>query len=63
MKVVVLIIWLVLSINVNHEKQTTPIQNKIEVDGETNKQNIIESVEEFLKILELDSDTLYVPFK
>ena len=61
MKTLIIIALFVLT-NTSTKEIITP-KSQIEIDGETNKQNIIESVEEFLKILELDSDTLYVPFK
>jgi hypothetical protein len=43
-------------------KKTT-IKNQIELDGEIHKQNLINSVEDFLKEMELDPDTCHIPFR
>ena len=61
MKTLIIIALFVLT-NASTKEVITP-KSQIEIDGEIHKQNLIESVEEFLKILELDSDTLYVPFE
>ena len=63
MKAVVFIIWMsILSLNVERVENTT-IQNQIEIDGEIHKQNLISSVEDFLKEMNIDPDTTYVPFR
>lgn len=39
------------------------IRSQIEIDGEIHKQNIINSVEDFLKEMNIDPDSVYVPFR
>ena len=58
------LIFIALFFILNAEKkEIITLQNQIEIDGEINKQNLISSVEDFLKEMNIDPDSVYVPFR
>ena len=51
------------NVTTTYREDVTTIQNQINVDGEIHRQNLIKSVEDFLIEMNLDPDTIYVPFR
>lgn len=63
MKTLIFIALLFISSVGKEEVEVVTMQDKIDLDGEIHKQNLINSVEDFLKEMNVDPDTVYVPFR